>query len=188
MPAPGSGNRPPGFTLVELMVVVAVLLVLTALMAGQFGSTYQGELLRSAGLELMGAMKLAWSEAITTHSIHRVRLDPPSGRWWIEGPRRGEYGVEEYAPLSSLNDASGRIDGRVAMEVRSPGELPGQAGPPSYLAGGRRPAEVILFRPDGTADGLEILLRDQEGSRLALRINPTTARVRAVALGKEGSP
>jgi hypothetical protein len=43
----------------------------------------------------------------------------------------------------------------------------------------------ILFNPDGTADAREIRLRDRDGFRLGLRINPVTARIHIVELPRE---
>ena len=55
--------------------------------------------------------------------------------------------------------------------------------PPSGLTGDW--SEPIFFYPDGTADASEIVLRDRDGFRLALRINPVTARVRIIELARE---
>jgi hypothetical protein len=44
---------------------------------------------------------------------------------------------------------------------------------------------AIAFYPDGTADSGDIILRDQEGFRLGLRINPITARVHLVEMERE---
>jgi hypothetical protein len=40
--------------------------------------------------------------------------------------------------------------------------------------------KAILFYPDGTAENREIVLEDKSGFRLALRLNPVTARVHIV--------
>jgi len=50
---------------------------------------------------------------------------------------------------------------------------------------GERRDDAITFYPDGTADASEILLRDRDGFRVALRINPVTARVRIIELARE---
>ena len=47
---------------------------------------------------------------------------------------------------------------------------------------------TISFYPDGTADAGDILLRDREGFRLLLQINPVTARVHVVEMEREGLP
>ena len=44
--------------------------------------------------------------------------------------------------------------------------------------------QTIELYSDGTADQAEILLQDREGFRLGLRINPITARVQIIELGR----
>ena len=73
----------------------------------------------------------------------------------------------------------------------SPAEAPADtAEPRAPLASEEKPREQnsddsIAFYPDGTADAEEIILRDREGFRLVLRINPITARIRIVELARE---
>jgi hypothetical protein len=47
---------------------------------------------------------------------------------------------------------------------------------------------AISFYPDGTADGGDITLRDREGFRLLLHINPVTARIHIVEMEREARP
>ena len=44
---------------------------------------------------------------------------------------------------------------------------------------------AIAFYPDGTADAGDFILRDADGFRLALHINPITARVHVVEMDHE---
>lgn len=167
----GASRR--GFSLVELMVVVTVLLALTVMILPELGGALEGELLRAAGRELVAVMQLAQSQAVTSQRAHLLRIDTRDGRFWIEAPLgEGESG---FAPAHGLAGSAGEIDRRIRLQVRSAGE--------------KAPAEdssgTIHFRPDGTADAGEVLLEDREGFRLALRVHPTTARVRAVNLGRK---
>jgi hypothetical protein len=52
----------------------------------------------------------------------------------------------------------------------------------SGATAGSGPALGVTFFPDGTADSAEILLRDQEGFGLRLRLNPITARFRVAEM------
>lgn len=51
--------------------------------------------------------------------------------------------------------------------------------------GKRSSEQTITLYPDGTADAVEIVLRDREGFRLGLRINPITARVQSIDLQRQ---
>jgi len=43
----------------------------------------------------------------------------------------------------------------------------------------------VNFYPDGTADSVEVVLRDEAGFGLRLRIDPITARVEILELDSE---
>ena len=83
------------------------------------------------------------------------------------------------------------MDARISFELRQPGnDFSDDAVQDSLLAAkddisSRERDETIVFYPDGTADAREIRLEDRQGFRLALRINPTTARVRIVELERK---
>src|SRR5262245_9032995 len=153
--------RRGGFTLIELMVVIVLMVILTAVILPEMRGTFEGAVLRSTARKLVSAMSMAHSRAITLQQMHRVVLDPNAGRFVIERTaREGEGG--RYASLSDLPGGAGDLDKRIAFDVRREGE--GDRGAFSFYA-------------NGTADPAEIVLRDREGFRLALRINPVTARI-----------
>ena len=84
------------------------------------------------------------------------------------------------------------LDTRITVEIHKSGDEATEAtpeqetatGPESKLQAGRAD-DGITFYPDGTAEASEIVLRDRDGFRLALRINPVTARVRIIELARE---
>lgn len=174
-----------GFTLVELMVVIAIIGIMTAMMIPEMKGTYQDALLRSASRELIGVFDLAYSRAVSLNQLRRVRLDEKTGRYLVE-KQVSENGMESYVPADDVPGNKGRLDSRITVEFLQPGEDPqtneNLIEPPASTvdAGG----VAISFYPDGTASAGEIRLRDREGFRLALRINPVTARVHVVEMDR----
>jgi type II secretion system protein H len=176
-----------GFTLMELMVVLVLIGIVTAMIIPEMKGTFQDALLRSTSRELIGAFSLTSSQAVSLNQLHRVRLDPRTGRYLVER-RVFEKGQEGFVPARDLPGGAGELDSRIAIEVRKPGET--SSGAPE---GGSAAAEndaqtqdvVFAFYPDGTADAGEILLRDRDGFQLALRINPITARTHVVELERQ---
>jgi type IV fimbrial biogenesis protein FimT len=168
------------FTLIELMVVVALIGILAAMIIPEMKGTYEDALLRSTSRELVSVFHLAYSRAVTLNQTHRVRLQEASGRFVTEVRASGGHGVDEFLPVRDLPGSQGELDTRISVAIHRPdtspagGELPGRVG-----------EGAIAFYPDGTADGAEIELRDRQGFRLALRINSVTARVHIVELPRQ---
>ena len=183
-----SRRRRAGFTLVELMVVIVIIGIMTAMMIPEMKGTFQDALLRSTSRELVNVCDLAYSRAVSLNQVRRIRLDEKTGRYRVE-KRVIENGQEDYITTDDAPGDQGELDTRIAIEFRQPGGNTSEpATPPDVAgAGGGSPVDgvAIAFYPDGTADAGEITLRDQEGFRLALRINPITARVHVVEMERE---
>jgi type II secretory pathway pseudopilin PulG len=164
------------------MVVIVVLMILTAMILPQFGGTYQDALLRSHGRQILEALNLAYSQAVTTGKRVRLRLDPGRGRFWLE--ERGEEGDGGFHPVAGLPGGAGELDPRISLEVRAPREGMSRAAEdrPERDRDQGESGEIqsVTFRPDGTAQAREILLRDRDGFSMALRIEANTARARLV--------
>jgi type II secretory pathway pseudopilin PulG len=176
------------------MVVIAVLGILTAMVIPSFGGTYRDALLRSCARGLAAAASLAHSQAVTTGSPCRLRLDAAQGRWWLEARRRdpaselGAGGGRSFAPLANVPGSEGRIPNGIAARVVRPmdGDSLPALDPLGPLARGAKEVATLDFRPDGTAEAQEIVLADEEGFTLAVRIHPATSRVQVVAAEGRG--
>jgi len=178
--------------LIELLVVIVLIAIMTAMIIPEMRGSYQDALLRSSSRKLVSVFDLAYSRAVSGRQIHRVRIDPASGKYVIE---RTVYDGENgggLVPVRDVPGGEGEIDFRISILV-SPSEEsldPAmEAEPePEQKAGdehGDSQRNSIAFYPDGTADAREILLQDRDGFQLALRINPITSRIRLIELNKE---
>jgi hypothetical protein len=98
-------------------------------------------------------------------------------------------GMEETYVPQDVPGASGKLDQRVTIRILRSGDSPAvDASAESSDWSETAPEETvegITFYPDGTADAAQLILQDRAGFRLALRINPVTARVRVIDLPRE---
>lgn len=184
-----SGNKTAGFTLVELMIVLVLIVVLSAMIIPEMKGTYGDALLRSTSRELANAFDIASSRAVSLNQVDRVRLEPETGRYLIEQRVRETDAGGEFAPLKDVSESEGALDKRISIQMRTPGEplttdASGQPAP-NQESDFHQPIEAISFYSDGTADPAEVVLRDKDGFQLALRINPITARVRIIELERK---
>ena len=179
-------NWQRGFTLVELTVVLVLLSIMVVMILPDMRGTFEDELLRSSSRKVLRALQLASSQSMALQHRHRFRLDPAQGRFWVERLATQNEEHSGFVPLTDLPGCEGAVDPRVTMILRSPEggtpsflpdpEIPEPSGDPG-LAGQNAGDGGILFYPDGTAQGREIVLRDRSGFSLVLHINPTTGRV-----------
>jgi type II secretion system protein H len=186
-----SANPSRAFTLIELMVVIVLIGILTAMIIPEMKGTYHDALLRSTGRELLNACNLAYSRAVSLNQLHRLHLDTRSGRYLIETPARGAARADDFAPLQDVAGSEGELDTRIMISFRQAAEesaepVRDEVSPATGAESGPVLRDAMVsFYPDGTADGGEFLLQDPDGFRLLLRINPVTARVRVSELGRE---
>jgi type II secretion system protein H len=188
-------GQPPdylaAFTLIELMVVIVLIGIMTALILPEMKGTYEDALLRSTSRELVSVCSLAASHAVSVNQAYRLRLDRKTGHYSIER-RASDRGPEDrFVSAREVPGGEGKLDTRIAIEIHNSGDeaTEGAQQEPAQFPGSGAPSERrddgITFYPDGTADASEIVLRDRDGFRLALRINPVTARVRIIELARE---
>lgn len=172
----------------ELMVVCVLVVILAAVMIPEMRGSFQDSLLRATGRKLMDAFDLAYSRSVSLDQEDRVRIDTEGGRYVIER-RNQDRDQDNFEALKDVTGGEGEIDRRISIQIQNVSEDStndtSEATPTEAAGTGQTNPDAdnaISFYPDGTADDREVILRDQEGFRLALRINPITARVNVIEL------
>ncbi len=140
--------RPGGFTLIELIVVLAIAGLLVALVPPLFSKVLSGVELRATARELAAALRYARGRAVLQQRDALLTLDTERRRYRVSG-RKG----------------LGRIDR--GIELKMVAARSQQTG---------RDRASIRFFPDGSNTGGQITLSDG-GSRYVIDVNWLTGRV-----------
>lgn len=173
------------FTLIELMVVIVVIGILSAMILPEMKGTFGDALLRSSGRELVNVFSIACSRAVSLNQVQVVRLDPQNRKYSLEGRVSGPGGHSRFAPVHDVTGGSGQLNERIVVEIQKEeppsqeGEAPSGPAPRDATDTGR---DTVTFYPDGTADAADVLLRDQDGYGLRLKIDSITARVEVLEI------
>ena len=171
-----------GFTLIELMTVIVIIGIMTAMIIPEMKGTFEDALLRSTARELINTFELASSRSVSLNQNLRLELDTTQNRYVITRRKRAGR-MEEFLPLEDVKGSEGQLDKRISLEIRRPGQEP--SGDDAINVAPEVVSEGIQFHPDGTADAALVLLKDREGFQLGLRINPITGRVRLIERERE---
>ena len=122
-------RRAGGVTLLEMLVVVAILALASLLAAAAFSGGFKGAQLRSAAKEVAANLRYTRARAISTGQPQRFTIDPAAHTWTAPNGRDGE--IPERLAIAFTG----------ARELQ-PGEGEG----------------AVVFFPDGAASGGRVQL------------------------------
>jgi general secretion pathway protein H len=142
--------RRAGFTLVELIVVLAILAGLAALVAPSFSRTVDSARLRSAASDVRATLARGRALAVAAARERIVAFDLS----------RGEFGVD--------NEAVRRLPETIRLGAVLPGEERQEEG-----------SVRVRFFPDGSGEEAEITVTAQDGGTLRVTVDPLTGRSEA---------
>ena len=144
-----------GFTLVELLVVVAIIALIGSLGGGMYMGTHSRLLVEKAARQFLLAAKYARIMAIEQGRPYELRLNPELKRFMVTTTQwNAETGAGETVIVQDYYSKPVDLEGNVEFE----------AVKIATLAAGARsdeePQQGIAFRPDGSAESAVIQFGD----------------------------
>ena len=159
-----------GFTLIELVVVVAIVGMLLASVAIRFDSLTVSARLRASAREIASTIGLAHSRASSTGRAQTLVFDTDNQQYWIESP--APEGESTESPR-----AKGLYRNISFKDIQIGEELYGERGTLS-----------IEISPLGVTSACMIHLEAEGGGEMTLEVCPLTGSVRFFEGYKEYEP
>lgn len=145
--APVCGRRQPGFTLIEVVVVVAVLALAAAVTVPAIGRGTEALRARAEVAGLSAFLRHARQQAITRREAQEVRIDPEA----------------HLAVLTGAGQAEVRSSRRLWADLRI------EASPPAAL--------TVRFLPQGLSTGATFRIEAPGRRVYLITVDPLTGRV-----------
>ena len=89
LPYRQAASRTKGFTLLEMMLVMTILALMTAMVTPVFNGTLSNMQSENAVRSMVTAMEYAQNRAVTDAKEYRVYLAPRSNQYWVEKVNAG---------------------------------------------------------------------------------------------------
>jgi len=142
-----SGKRQKGFTLIEIMVVVAILGMTLAFGVPSFIKTMKAEGMRKAQMDLMEACRDARRTAILTAQPAYLVFHPTEGTFEVPGQFQAAFPQDIVIDILGVN----------------------------FLQMEHADVARVRFNPNGTSDEFTIVVHGTDGSMIKLSLEPITA-------------
>jgi prepilin-type N-terminal cleavage/methylation domain-containing protein len=143
-----------GFTLIEIMMVVAILGLTLAMGMPSFIKTMKREGMRKAQMDLMEACREARRTAILTAQPVYLVFHPTEGSFEVAGQFQSKFPDDIHIDILGVN----------------------------FLQMEREETARIRFNPNGTSDEFTIVIHSDDQSSIKLTLEPITALAQVEAL------
>lgn len=159
-----------GFTLLEILLVLAVLVVITALAVPSATSVFSGQQLRTAADVIRARFADCRVRAIKSGDVYGFFYKQEGGEYWLAPVNTGFKSLINGSPPSNqhlLENEVVFIAGETMQDGRS------QAATES-VTGQFQSFRPILFYPDGTTQDAVIFLKSRSGLQIQIELRGLT--------------
>jgi type II secretion system protein H len=185
-------RKTAGMTLIELLLVIAIMVVVAALVVPNIRRTFSRQALQKGGDRIRVAMGQARVRAIRNGEEYAV-FYVPGGSWFNVAPFRQFKDQSALAnrrkDLAEANQQGDFEDDLLPKGIRfAAGEVSMNARAADVMASGQSGDSLrsILFYPDGTSQDAKIILQNDKENFVEIQLRGLTGIARTVRV--EGTP
>jgi type II secretory pathway pseudopilin PulG len=180
-------RRATGFTLFELLVVLAIFMVIATLATPFLLRTFSTQALKGGGDQVRAAFDRARVQAIRTGNVFAFLYRANGGEYTI-APLINSYSLVNPSMAASLGDAPAMkqlpqgllfAGSSVSDDARAQFE----SGNSQLAAEGMTP---ILFYPDGTSQDAYVFVRNQQGEQIRIYLRGLTGMSSLIRVTEKG--
>lgn len=171
-----------GFTFIEVLLVVMLVLILMAMAFPKMGGTFRRGEIESSARELVGVLRYARHLAVLRHGGTQVTINPEAGKYQLTLVDLDPDGLPIDGQEVLLPDES---DFRVPDDVRGVKALADSVfftlidSTAPTMSPGNLPR--VIFYPDGSATAAQISIQNENNKAFAVTIYRTTGLARVEA-------
>ena len=164
-------NSRSGFSLLEILVVLAVLVMITAMAAPAMNNIFSGQQLRSAADVVRSRFAEARVKSIESGDVYGFFYMPTQGNYFVapmtEGFRTMQSGAQPSVQQRLLENEIVFAAGETIQDSRSTYTMAQSSNEYSIM----RP---VLFYPDGTSQDATVLLQNPRGAVIQVNLRGLT--------------
>ncbi|HEY3379697.1 MAG TPA: GspH/FimT family pseudopilin [Armatimonadota bacterium] len=173
MPILTTGSK-RGFTLLELMVVMAIMALLCGVVMGSMGATLEEARLRSGARTALAALRYARSVAVSQRIPSEVTFDTQRRAIGVQVQNTADDGTTQWRALTTSAGKTRILP--VGVEITSVRTSAGQESATPGAASDEQTGPAVTFTPLGQSVDACITLRNAKGHQLYLIMDAVTGR------------